>query len=120
MKRFKNRIEAEETSESDVCDLLPMLSERRRTVAGELSGGQQQMLAFAIALLGSPGYLLLGELLAKNFDVCKSLSIPAIPIEHKIASAIKIADQVMIINSGRLVFDGTKTEARSINLRDYF
>ena len=44
----------------------------------------------------------------------------AILIEHKIVSAMKIADQVMIINSGKLVFTGTKSEAEQINLWNYF
>lgn len=119
-------------SAADVYDLLPVLAERRKVVAGEMSGGQQQMLAFGIALLGSPKCLLLEEpsvglqpdlveeLFAKVSDICKSLSVSAILIEHKIASAMKIADQVMIINSGRLVFQGSKADAETINLWDYF
>lgn len=119
-------------SASDVYDLLPVLSERRSAIAGELSGGQQQMLALGIALLGTPKCLLLEEpsvglqpdlvedLFAKISEVCRDLRIPAILIEHKIVSAMKIADQVMIINSGRLVFNGSKEEAEKINLWDYF
>lgn len=119
-------------SASDVYDLLPVLSERRSAIAGELSGGQQQMLALGIALLGTPKCLLLEEpsvglqpdlvedLFAKISEVCRDLRIPAILIEHKIVSAMKIADQVMIINSGRLVFNGSKEEAGKINLWDYF
>ena len=119
-------------SVADIYDLLPVLAERRNTIAGEMSGGQQQMLAFGIALLGSPKCLLLEEpsvglqpdlveeLFAKISDICKSLSVSAILIEHKIVSAMKIADQVMIINSGRLVFQGRKAEAETINLWDYF
>ena len=53
-------------------------------------------------------------------EICTNLSVSAILIEHKIASAMKIADQVMIINSGKLVFNGTKAEAEQINLWDYF
>ena len=119
-------------SASDVYDLLPVLAERRSSIAGELSGGQQQMLALGIALLGTPKCLLLEEpsvglqpdlvetLFAKISEVCRDLSIPAILIEHKIVSALKIADQVMIINSGRLVFNGSKEEAEKIDLWDYF
>ncbi|MBW8636346.1 ATP-binding cassette domain-containing protein [Hoeflea sp. WL0058] len=119
-------------SASDVYDLLPVLAERRSSIAGELSGGQQQMLALGIALLGTPKCLLLEEpsvglqpdlveeLFAKISEVCKDLRVPAILIEHKIVSAMKIADQVMIINSGRLVFNGSKAEAEKIDLWDYF
>ncbi|MBS7707481.1 ATP-binding cassette domain-containing protein [Chelatococcus asaccharovorans] len=117
---------------SDVYDLLPVLRERRKVIAGEMSGGQQQMLAFALALLGSPRCILLEEpsvglqpdlveeLFAKIREICGRLSISAILIEHKIASAMKIANHVIIINSGRLVFSGPKTEAEKINLWNYF
>jgi len=119
-------------SRSDIYDLFPVLAGRRKTIAGEMSGGQQQMLAFALALLGSPKCVLLEEpsvglqpdlveeLFGKMREICTNLSVSAILIEHKIASAMKIADQVMIINSGKLVFNGTKAEAEQINLWDYF
>jgi branched-chain amino acid transport system ATP-binding protein len=119
-------------SRDDVYGLLPVLRERRKAIAGEMSGGQQQMLAFALALLGSPKCILLEEpsvglqpdlveeLFAKIREICRTLSVSAILIEHKIASAMKIADHVMIINSGRLVFNGSRAEAETINLWDYF
>ncbi|MDF2373609.1 MAG: ATP-binding cassette domain-containing protein [Rhizobiaceae bacterium] len=119
-------------SAPDVYELLPVLAERRSSIAGELSGGQQQMLALGIALLGSPKCLLLEEpsvglqpdlvenLFSKISEVCKHLRVPAILIEHKIVSALKIADKVMIINSGRLVFNGSKQEAEKIDLWNYF
>ncbi|PWV98820.1 branched-chain amino acid transport system ATP-binding protein [Hoeflea marina] len=119
-------------SADDVYDLLPVLRDRRKTIAGEMSGGQQQMLAFGLALLGSPKCVLLEEpsvglqpdlveeLFGKMSDICKKLSISAILVEHKIASAMKIADHVMIINSGKLVFNGSKAEAEQINLWNYF
>lgn len=119
-------------SKSDVYDLLPVLNTRRKSIAGEMSGGQQQMLAFGLALLGSPKCLLLeepsvglqpdlvDELFGKISEICKTLAISAILIEHKIASAMAIADQVMIINSGKLVFTGNKAEAEQINLWNYF
>lgn len=116
----------------DVYDLLPNLVRLRNSIAGELSGGQQQILAFALALLGSPRCILLeepsvglqpdlvDELFIKIREICARLEISAILIEHKIASAMSIADHVMIINSGRLVFNGSKAEAETINLWSYF
>jgi branched-chain amino acid transport system ATP-binding protein len=130
--RSNNDPKGNKISAEDVYDLLPVLKERRRTVAGEMSGGQQQMLAFGLALLGSPKCVLLEEpsvglqpdlveeLFAKMAEICKTLSISAILIEHKIVSAMKIADHVMIINSGKLVFNGSKADAEQINLWDYF
>lgn len=117
---------------AQVYDLFPVLAERRNTLAGEMSGGQQQMLAFGLAILGSPKCLLLEEpsvglqpdlveeLFGKISNICKTLDISAILIEHKIASAMKIADQVMIINSGKLAFQGTAAEAENENFWDYF
>lgn len=126
-KPGKNKIEADH-----VYDLFPVLTERRKSLAGEMSGGQQQMLAFGLAILGSPKCLLLEEpsvglqpdlveeLFGKISNICKTLDISAILIEHKIASAMKIADQVMIINSGKLAFQGTKAKAENENFWDYF
>ncbi|WP_292120800.1 ATP-binding cassette domain-containing protein [Mesorhizobium sp.] len=117
---------------NDVYDLLPNLAKLRNSIAGELSGGQQQILAFALALLGSPRCVLLEEpsvglqpdlveeLFRKIREICGRLGVSAILIEHKIASAMAIADHVMIINSGRLVFNGSKAEAETINLWSYF
>ncbi|NYZ14530.1 ATP-binding cassette domain-containing protein [Azospirillum sp. RWY-5-1] len=116
----------------DVYELLPMLKSLRGATAGAMSGGQQQMLAFALCLLGSPRCILLEEpsvglqpdLVEQLFgtirEVCVTLAVSAILIEHRIASAMRIADHVMIINSGRLVFRGTRAEAETINLWDYF
>jgi len=116
----------------DIFDMLPVLKDRRKMVAGEMSGGQQQMLAFGLTLLGSPRCILLEEpsvglqpdlvedLFGKISEICTTLSVSAVLIEHKIVSAMKIADHVMIINSGKLVFNGTKAEAEDINLWDYF
>jgi len=117
---------------SDIYDLLPVLRERPRTIAGEMSGGQQQMLAFGLALLGSPKCLLLEEpsvglqpdlvedLFGKMAEICRSQKIAAVLIEHKIASAMKIADKVLIINSGEIVFNGLPDEARKSSFWAYF
>lgn len=124
--------EGSKITRDDIYDLLPVLASLRPVVAGELSGGQQQILAFALTLLGSPRCILLEEpsvglqpdlveqLFGKIRDVCATLAVSAILIEHRIASAMKIADHVMIINSGRLVFRGSRAEAERINLWNYF
>ena len=117
---------------ADVYDMLPVLTEFRSKQAGDMSGGQQQILAFGLCLLGSPKCLLLEEpsvglqpdlvedLFGKISNICKTMSISAIMIEHRIASAMRIADHVMIINSGSLVYQGTKSDAETINFWNYF
>ncbi|HXA24929.1 MAG TPA: ABC transporter ATP-binding protein [Acetobacteraceae bacterium] len=117
---------------ADVYRLFPVLEERRSARAGSLSGGQQQMLALGLAILGSPRCLLLDEPsigLAPNLverlfqqvqDVCKSHAMTAVLVEQNVAAAMKIADRVIIMNNGQIVFDGLPQEARESNFWHYF
>jgi branched-chain amino acid transport system ATP-binding protein len=112
--------------------LFPILDERRTTRAGSLSGGQQQMLALSLAILGTPRCLLLDEPsigLAPNLvdrmfqqvrDVCKSHAMTAVLVEQNVAAAMNIADRVIIMNNGQIVFDGSPAEARASNFWHYF
>ena len=115
-----------------VYKLFPVLRERRTTRAGSMSGGQQQMLGMSLAILGSPRCLLLDEpsiWLAPNLvermfeqvrDVCKSHAMTAVLVEQNVAAAMKIADRVIIMNNGQVVFDGLPDEARASNVWHYF
>jgi len=115
-----------------VYDLFPVLQERRATRAGSLSGGQQQMLALSLAILGTPRCLLLDEpsiglapnLVERMFqqvhEVCKSHAMTAVLVEQNVAAAMQIADRVIIMNNGRIVFDGLPEEARASNFWHYF
>ncbi len=112
--------------------LFPVLDERRSTRAGSMSGGQQQMLALSLAILGSPRCLLLDEpsiglapnLVERMFtqvrEVCKSHAMTAVLVEQNVAAAMKIADRVIIMNNGQMVFDGTPDEARASNVWHFF
>jgi branched-chain amino acid transport system ATP-binding protein len=112
--------------------LFPVLTERRATRAGSLSGGQQQMLALSLAILGTPRCLLLDEpsiglapnLVERMFrqvqEVCKSHAMTAVLVEQNVAAALQIADRVAIMNSGQIVFDGSPEEARASNFWHYF
>jgi branched-chain amino acid transport system ATP-binding protein len=116
----------------DVYRLFPVLDERRATRAGSLSGGQQQMLALSLAILGTPRCLLLDEpsiglapnLVERMFeqvrDVCRSHAMTAVLVEQNVAAAMRIADRVIIMNSGQIVFDGNPDEARASNFWHYF
>jgi branched-chain amino acid transport system ATP-binding protein len=117
---------------ADVYKLFPVLEERRTTRAGSMSGGQQQMLAMSLAMLGTPRVLLLDEpsiglapnLVARMFqqvhDVCRSHAMTAVLVEQNVAAAMKIADRVIIMNNGQIVFDGLPDEARASNVWHYF
>jgi len=116
----------------DVYKLFPVLAERPSIRAGSLSGGQQQMLALSLAVLGRPRCLLLDEPsigLAPNLveriflqvhDLCKTHAMTAVLVEQNVAAAMKIADRVMIMNNGRIVFDGSPDEARASDVWSYF
>jgi ABC-type branched-subunit amino acid transport system ATPase component len=116
----------------DVYRLFPVLAERRDIRAGSLSGGQQQMLALSLAILGTPRCLLLDEpsiglapnLVERMFrqvrEVCKSHAMTAVLVEQNVAAAMQIADRVVIMNNGQIVFDGSPEEARASNFWNYF
>ena len=117
---------------ADVYRLFPVLEERRTTRSGSLSGGQQQMLALSLAILGSPRCLLLDEpsiglapnLVERMFqqvqEVCRAHAMAAILVEQNVAAAMRIADRVVIMNNGQIVFDGLPDEARASNFWHYF
>jgi branched-chain amino acid transport system ATP-binding protein len=117
---------------ADVYRLFPVLEERRATRAGSMSGGQQQMLALSLAILGTPRCLMLDEpsiglapnLVERMFqqvrEVCKTHAMTAVLVEQNVAAAMKIADRVIIMNNGRIVFDGRPDEARASNFWHYF
>jgi len=117
---------------ADLYRLLPVLDERRATRAGSMSGGQQQMLAFALAILGTPRCLMLDEpsiglapnlverLFAQVREVCRAQGVAAVLVEQNVAAAMALADRVVIMNNGQIVFDGTPEEARAQNVWHYF
>lgn len=117
---------------TDVYKLFPVLDERRTTRSGSLSGGQQQMLAMSLAILGTPRCLLLDEpsiglapnLVERMFDqvreVCRAHGVTALLVEQNVAAAMRIADRVVIMNNGQIVFDGLPDEARASNFWNYF
>jgi branched-chain amino acid transport system ATP-binding protein len=116
----------------DVTRLFPALTERLTVRAGSMSGGQQQMLALSLAILGKPRCLMLDEpsiglapnLVERMFiqvrEVCKSHGMTAVLVEQNVAAAMQIADRVIIMNNGQIVFDGSPEEARASNFWHYF
>src|SRR6516165_5958283 len=103
---------------------FPILSERRRQLAGSLSGGEQQMLAIGRAIMAEPRLLLVDELslglMPKMIDICldalmqlKREGLTIVLVEQNTARALEVADQVCVLSSGAQVFKGTSAEAKS-------
>jgi len=101
--------------------LFPRLKERRRQIAGTLSGGEQQMLAMSRALMSHPKLLMLDEpsmglapiLVDQIFDIIKELHAAGTTIllvEQNATKALKIADRAYVLETGRITLSGTGAE----------
>ena len=99
-------------------ELFPRLSERRRQVAGTLSGGEQQMLAMGRALMSNPKLLMLDEpsmglapiLVEQIFDIIRSLhkaGTTILLVEQNAQMALSVADRAYVLETGKIVSTGT-------------
>jgi branched-chain amino acid transport system ATP-binding protein len=106
-----------------VFQVFPRLKERHGQLAGLLSGGEQQMLAIARALMGNPRVLLMDEpseglapqLVAevgRTIAQLKSEGQSIVLVEQNIKLTLDLADDVAIINTGRVVFSGATAALR--------
>ena len=105
----------------DVYKRFPRLEERRRQIAGTLSGGEQQMLAMGRALMSKPKLLMLDEpsmglapiLVEQIFDIIKELHAAGTTIllvEQNAQAALSVADRAYVLETGRISLSGTGAE----------
>ena len=110
-------------------ELFPRLKERRKQIAGTLSGGEQQMLAMSRALMSNPKLLMLDEpsmglapiLVDQIFDIIKELHAAGTTIllvEQNASKALEIADRAYVLETGKITLSGTGEElAKSDEVR---
>ena len=106
---------------ADVYKRFPRLEERRKQVAGTLSGGEQQMLAMGRALMSRPKLLMLDEpsmglapiLVEQIFDIIKELhglGTTILLVEQNAQAALSVADRAYVLETGRISLSGTGAE----------
>lgn len=101
-----------------VYTMFPRLKERRKQLAGTLSGGEQQMLALGRGLMAAPQLLMLDEpslglapnLVEMVFEVVQSIAqsgVPILLVEQNAAQALAIAERAYVLENGRVVLVGS-------------
>lgn len=109
---------------ADMLELFPILAERLHQKAGSLSGGEQQMLAIARALMSSPDLLLLDEpslglapqVVDRIFDLIGNLrdrGLTILLVEQNVVQSLEIADRGYVLANGRVELQGTAADLRA-------
>jgi len=108
----------------DIFAIFPRLRERRGSYGRSLSGGEQQMLAIARALIRRPRLILLDEpfeglavnIVQNLLEVCRALVAQGqtiVIVEQNVRAALSLASRTYVLNNGHIVFEGTSEELRA-------
>jgi len=106
-----------------VLAMFPRLGERLNSLAGNLSGGEQQMLAIGRALMTRPRLIMIDELslglMPKVIDLCyralmqlRNEGMTVLLVEQNTERVLKVADDICVLESGRTVWQGSASDAR--------
>ena len=104
-----------------VYETFPLLAERRKQLAGTLSGGEQQMVAMGRALMGRPKLMLMDEpsmglapiLVERSFEIIKQVhdaGVALLVVEQNANVSLSIADRGYVLSTGRIVLQGKASE----------
>jgi branched-chain amino acid transport system ATP-binding protein len=110
-----------------VFELFPILEEREAQIAGTLSGGEQQMLAIARALMAKPKLLMLDEpslglmpkLVTHIFEIVKEINqqgTSVLLVEQNVREALEIANRAYVLQTGKILVEGTGSELLETDL----
>ena len=111
-----------------VYEMFPILHQKRRDPASQMSGGQQQMLALGRGLMAAPDVLLLDEptiglapiivkeVFQKVAEINQQLKTTVFVVEHNIKGVLDIANRAYVLNQGRVVHQGTPKSVRDTDI----
>ena len=124
---LNDRDERERRKES-VMEVFPVLREKRRDLASQMSGGQQQMLALGRGLMAAPEVLLLDEptlglapaIVKETFqkisEISRVFETTIFVVEHNIKGVLDIVDRAYVLDKGKVVHDGTPDTVRETDI----
>ena len=111
-----------------VMEFFPVLHEKRRDLASQMSGGQQQMLALGRGLMADPQVLLLDEptlglapiivteVFERVAEISEKFQTTIMVVEHNIKGVLDIVDRAYVLDMGRVVFEGTPQRVRETDI----